>query len=168
MSDNKTKKSDKKAVSASSEEAFHFLSARKKYCCFRREAYRWDHSRFFTRSEKKARWNEKEAAAKKIAAAACCFTSVIVLSGFFGKKLVAFGEKRVCGNTPASVALELTNRFFAHLENVLYATLYNRASPSPIQHFLSLRLLYSAFNNYKSGTCGYGRVESTKARHVRK
>jgi len=50
--------------------------------------------------EKKARWNEKEAAAKIYAAAACCFTSVIVLSGFFGKKLAAFGEKRVCGNTP--------------------------------------------------------------------
>jgi len=69
----------------------------------------------------------------------------------------------------ASAALKLTNRFFAHLENALYATLYNRTSPSsPIEHYLSVRLLYSAFNNYKSGTCGYGRAASTKVRHVKK
>jgi len=68
----------------------------------------------------------------------------------------------------ASAALELTKRFFAHLENALHATLYNRVSPSsPIEHYLSVRLLYSAFNNYKGGTCGYERAASTACEKVK-
>jgi len=67
--------------------------------------------------------------------------------------LFLFGSQLYVTHKTSVDPLFTTNsRFFAHLENALHAipTLYNRASPSPIEHFLSVRLLYSAFNNYKT------------------